>query len=145
MRALEAAAAAARSRAGWLQNLFEAVAAEAAALWQGAARPALPQPLADAVFGGAQGQQQQQAAGAAGLSADADGGATALALPAAEHAAAARWVYRYRPGVWRAAEAALRELAAEQNPGAVGESFGASVLYKRRRKRCFVWQPKLQL
>lgn len=92
-RALEAAAAAARARAGRLQQLFEALAAEAAALWQRAAAPA-PAP---------------------------GGGAPPLPLAVAEQLAPARWLYRLAPGgAWAAAEGALRELASEPNPGALG-------------------------
>ncbi|KAI8468604.1 MAG: hypothetical protein J3K34DRAFT_477590 [Monoraphidium minutum] len=102
-RALAASAAAARERAGRLQVLLELLAAEALALWQGAA--ARPPPAAPAGGGGNAGAALAPAA---------------PPLPLPEQAAPPRWLFRYRGGAWRAVECGLRDLALDPSPAALG-------------------------
>jgi hypothetical protein len=115
-RTLEIAAAAARERAGRLQQLFEAAAAEARAAWQGAAAPDSQLDASGLCPAGGDGGP-----GPAAAPPPAPAGAPPDALPLAAQAAPARWLYRHRPGAWRAADAALRDLALEANPAALGE------------------------
>lgn len=110
-RALEAAGAAARERAGRLQTLMELLATECLALWQGSA---LKAPAAAAAAG------DDAAGGSGGAAGAAEAGEEQLRLP--EQCAPARWLFRHKAGVWRTVEGVLRELGLDANPAAVGKA-----------------------
>jgi hypothetical protein len=117
--ALEADANAARERCLRLQRLFEGLAAEAAALWQGAVPPTGPLAVAPdgEAAGGAQGRLgSYNGSGWAGAA----GHTICMAPTQPGQWGRPRWLYRHCTGAWRMVEGTLRELSLDASAGAAG-------------------------